>query len=142
MVATEETSEEVLEDVLSGAFDNYPGPVLRLREDATFAPLNKAARALSDRLNGDAGVSVLPSVVQLAVKTRSEGRARTRTFSLPDTDRQVEFVMLPQADGTQLMIGRDATLEMSIRSALAESRTRYKELLEIAAKGESVYLEE
>ena len=133
MTAKEETSSEVEKDVLEGTFDNYPGPVLRLNEDATFEALNAAASTLSDRLNGDAGVAVLPSVVQLAVKTRSEGRARTRTFALPDTDRQVEFIMLPQADGTQLMIGRDTTLETSIRSALAESRTRFKELLDIAA---------
>jgi diguanylate cyclase (GGDEF)-like protein/PAS domain S-box-containing protein len=41
--------------------------------------------------------------------------------------------MLPQTDGTQLMIGRDATLEINIRAALAESRTRFKDLVDVAA---------
>ncbi|MDW3205602.1 MAG: diguanylate cyclase [Alphaproteobacteria bacterium] len=118
---------------LTGAFDSYPGPVLALDEDARLVPLNAAAIPVADDLNGDTGVSLMPAMVQLAVKTRSENRAKTRTFTLPSTGRQVEFIMLPQSDGSQLLIGRDATLEVSIRSALAESRTRFKDLVEVAA---------
>lgn len=117
---------------LQNTFKGYSGPVLRLTEDVTFQALNEAAEGLAARLNGDAGVTVLPSVVQLAVKVRTEGRSRTRTFTLPDTDRQIEFLMLPQADGTQLMLGRDTTLETNIRNALVESRTRHRDLLDLA----------
>jgi diguanylate cyclase (GGDEF)-like protein/PAS domain S-box-containing protein len=118
---------------LSGAFVSYPGPVLRLEEDASVTPLNEAAREVEACLSGDGGIALMPALVQLAVKARSEGRAKARTFTLPGSGRQVEFIMLPQLDGTQLMIGRDATLEVNIRSALAESRTRFKDLVDIAA---------
>lgn len=125
--------EEKTYPALTGAFDAYPGPVLSLQEDATLMALNEAGILVAEDLNGETGVSLMPAMVQLAVKTRSEGRAKTRTFTLPSTGRQIEFIMLPQPDGTQLLIGRDATLEVSIRSALAESRTRFKDLVEVAA---------
>lgn len=118
---------------LSSAFNSYPGPVLRLEEDATATPLNAAAEEVSASLSGDGAISMMPALVQLAVKARSEGRAKARTFTLPGSGRQIEFIMLPQLDGSQLMIGRDATLEVNIRSALAESRTRFKDLVDIAA---------
>lgn len=126
-------AEEQTGPTLDGAFDSYPGPVLSLREDASLQALNEAGLPVAEDLNGEPGVSLMPAMVQLAVKTRSEGRAKTRTFTLPSTGRQIEFIMLPQPDGTQLLIGRDATLEVSIRSALAESRTRFKDLVEVAA---------
>lgn len=118
---------------LTGVFDSYSGPVLLLDEDAHLHPLNDASISVAETLNGEAGVGVMPSLVQLAVKTRSENRGKTRTFTLPDSGRQVEFLMLPQAGGTQLLIGRDATLEVNIRTALAESRTRFKDLVDVAA---------
>jgi len=118
---------------LSGAFDCYQGPVLRLDADARVQPLNAPGEEIADILNGESELVMLPSLVQLAVKARTEGRARSRTFSIPGTDRQIEFILLPQDDGTQLLIGRDATLEVNIRSALAESRSRFKDLVDVAA---------
>lgn len=118
---------------LMGAFDCYQGPVLRLDPDARVNALNDPGREIAEILNGETELVMLPSLVQLAVKARTEGRARSRTFSIPGTDRQIEFILLPQEDGSQLMIGRDATLEVNIRTALAESRGRFKDLVEVAA---------
>ncbi|MDF1747482.1 MAG: diguanylate cyclase [Alphaproteobacteria bacterium] len=118
---------------LKDTFTSYAGPVLRLDNDVQLVALNDAAFEIADILNDIQGVPLVPAIVQMAVKTRSEGKALTRTFTLPITGRQIEFLMLPQSDGSQLMIGRDSTLETNIRTALAESRTRFKDLVDVAA---------
>ncbi|MEQ9607849.1 MAG: diguanylate cyclase, partial [Kiloniellaceae bacterium] len=49
------------------------------------------------------------------------------------TERAFDVVVLPWADGTvALLLGRDVTLERSLRAALVESRQRYKDLVEIS----------
>lgn len=45
----------------------------------------------------------------------------------------VELSALPTEDGHLLVLGRDATLERNLRSALVESRQRYKDLVEISS---------
>jgi diguanylate cyclase (GGDEF)-like protein/PAS domain S-box-containing protein len=63
---------------------------------------------------------VNPLVLRLA-----EGAAQT--------ERAFDVVVLPWADGTvALLLGRDVTLERSLRAALVESRQRYKDLVEIS----------
>jgi len=49
------------------------------------------------------------------------------------TERAYDVVVLPWADSTvALVLGRDVTLERSLRAALVESRQRYKDLVEIS----------
>ncbi|MGE5516560.1 MAG: diguanylate cyclase domain-containing protein [Bacteroidota bacterium] len=45
----------------------------------------------------------------------------------------LELSALPAADGRVLVLGRDVTLERNLRSALVESRQRYKDLVEISS---------
>jgi len=45
----------------------------------------------------------------------------------------LELVGLPAAGGKVLVLGRDVTLERNLRSALVESRQRYKDLVEISS---------
>ncbi len=45
----------------------------------------------------------------------------------------VELSALPASDGRILVLGRDVTLERNLRSALVESRQRYKDLVEISS---------
>src|SRR3546814_12535032 len=48
-------------------------------------------------------------------------------------ERAFDVVVLPWASGTvALLLGRDVTLERSLRAALVESRQRYKDLVEIS----------
>lgn len=127
------SNKKSAQDFLTGVFDSYASPVLRLDNNAHLTGLNDAGIGLAASLNGEPGIPLMPAMVQMAVKARSAGRAQTRLFTLPDTGRQIEFLMLPQSDGSQLMIGRDATLESNIRIALTESRTRFKDLVDVAA---------
>lgn len=118
---------------LAGVFVGYPGPALLLDRSANPRGLNPAGEALARHLGGDGGVTVMPQLVQLAVKARIACEGLTREIPSPNGRGRLEVTILPQADGTMLMLGRDLTLDASIRTALAESRTRFKDLVELAA---------
>lgn len=120
---------ETIETLLA----TYPGPVLILGNDAQARPINAAGSELAEGLNSPSGVALFPQLVQLAVKARTTGRAQTRIVAMPDGRRRMEVTLLPQKTGNILIVGRDATLETNIRSALAESRTRFKDLVDIVA---------
>ncbi|MBI5165377.1 MAG: diguanylate cyclase [Magnetospirillum sp.] len=45
----------------------------------------------------------------------------------------IELAAMPLGDGLVLVLGRDVTLERNLRSALVESRQRYKDLVEISS---------
>lgn len=111
----------------------YPGPVLIIDDSARAVPINETGRELAENLNSDGGHALFPQLIQLAVKARTTGRAQTRIVPLPDGRRRLEVTLLPQDAGDVLMLGRDATLETNIRTALTESRTRFQDLIEIAA---------
>ncbi|MEQ8605002.1 MAG: diguanylate cyclase [Marivibrio sp.] len=132
------------DDAASGAFDealalmrrlfaHHPGPAVLFDRAAVGHGLNTAGERLADQLGGDGGVTMMPQLVQLAVKARIAGKGMAREVPMPGGRARLEATVLPQADGTLLMLGRDATLDASIRTALAESRTRFKDLVDLAA---------
>ncbi len=114
-------------------FAHHPGPALLFDPAAHAYGLNEAGESLADQLTGDGGVSLMPQLVQLAVKARIAGTGLSREVPMPGGRARLEATVLPQADGTLLVLGRDSTLEASIRTALAESRTRFKDLVDLAA---------
>lgn len=114
-------------------FKYYPGPVLMLDSGAGLTPVNAAGRTVSDAIVEDADNGVLPGLIQMADKADSERRAVTRTFTLPQSESQIEFILLPQPNGSHLVIGRDTTFEDNVRSALTQSRTRFRDLVDVAA---------
>src|SRR5690606_29352081 len=64
-------------------------------------------------------------VSPLLVPACEGGRAAERAF---------DMVVLPWASGTvALLLGRDVTLERSLRAALVDSRQRYKDLVEASS---------
>ncbi|MCR9221729.1 MAG: diguanylate cyclase [Alphaproteobacteria bacterium] len=116
-----------------GLFEGHPGPAVLFDRAATPYGLNAPGDRLAEALAGDGGVAMMPQLVQLAVKARIAGKGLAREVPMPDGRSRIEATVLPQADGALLMLGRDATLEASIRTALAESRTRFKDLVDLAA---------
>lgn len=116
-----------------GLFEGHPGPAVLFDRAATPYGLNAPGDRLAGALAGDGGVAMMPQLVQLAVKARIAGKGLAREVPMPDGRSRIEATVLPQADGALLMLGRDSTLEASIRTALAESRTRFKDLVDLAA---------
>lgn len=117
----------------------YPGPVLTVGADGSFAAVNAVARNLIAVIeDGSTGADSLRERFLLtAERARQSGAAEIRTFAMPDTGRQIEITVLPapgkEVESACLILVRDVTLETNVKSVLAESRGRFKDLVELAA---------
>ncbi len=119
---------------LPDILDAYPGPIALLTEDGTLLSGNPAGLALVRALEAQDGrlarfCDVLDSpdanhleIVEIAGSIGGQPR---QTW--------VEVMGLAASQKRVLVIGRDVTLEVSLRAALADSRQRYKDLVEISA---------
>ncbi|MEQ8355763.1 MAG: sensor domain-containing diguanylate cyclase [Kiloniellaceae bacterium] len=117
------------------AFDLFPGAVLMAGPNGIVLDANDLADPIGQILRsgqheelrtaiqaalGGTAAQVNPLVVATKVAGRS-------------VEHAYDVVVLPWADGTvALLLGRDITLERSLRAALVESRQRYKDLVEIS----------
>lgn len=111
--------------------EDCPGPALKTTEDADVLAGNARAAGVAALLsNGD-----LPEVRDLIAAARG-GSAASGAVSVP-TDRgdvALEVSVLPEnAAGHFLLLVHDLTTERSLRSALAESRRRYRDLVEVSS---------
>jgi len=118
-----------------GAFAQFPGAVLLAGHNGIVLNANELAEPIGQVLQSGQHEELRTAVQAalaghtaqvnpLLVKTGEPGAAVERAF---------DVVVLPWAGGTvALLLGRDVTLERSLRAALVESRQRYKDLVEIS----------
>lgn len=116
-----------------GTFDCFPGPVVVAGRNGIVLTANAAAAAVVDLLR-QGGSEELRTAINAAVDGRA---AQVNPLLLPSrppergTVSAFDVTVLPWGDGAAaLMLGRDITLERSLRAALIESRQRFKELVE------------
>ncbi|HMA15032.1 MAG: diguanylate cyclase domain-containing protein [Bacteroidota bacterium] len=118
-----------------GAFANFPGAVLIAGHNGIVLTANDLAEPIGQVLQSgqheelraavQAALAGHTAQVNPLIVTAGEGGAAA--------DRAFDVVVLPWAGGTvALVLGRDVTLERSLRAALVESRQRYKDLVEIS----------
>ncbi len=111
-------------DVVAG----YAGVALRLHGDGSLAGANERGHGLAALM----ARGLVPGITNLVQRARTQGGAVTDTVEISTgPGAQVLMVtVLPLADGGQMVLGHDATLERNLRTALVESRQRYKDLVE------------
>lgn len=103
----------------------HPGAALLLSSTGAVLFANERGEPLRQAI--EAGR--LPDLTGNAVG----GRAGIVTVATGTGSAILELVALPGDDGTTLLLGRDITLERNLRSALVESRQRYKDLVDISS---------
>jgi diguanylate cyclase (GGDEF)-like protein/PAS domain S-box-containing protein len=118
-----------------GAFAQFPGAVMLAGHNGIVLNANELAEPLGqvlqsgkhEELRTAVQAALAGGVAQinpLVVKVAEAGAKVERAF---------DVVVLPWGNGTvALLLGRDVTLERSLRAALVESRQRYKDLVEIS----------
>ena len=120
----------------STALARYPGPVLVLTEAKTFEALNAEGEALAEALAKPFGGAIASVLVELATTTEATGEAVSEKISMPaeaeNPGQWLDAILVPQSDGETLILCRDITLDVNVRSALVESRQSYKDLVEVA----------
>jgi diguanylate cyclase (GGDEF)-like protein/PAS domain S-box-containing protein len=118
-----------------GAFDRYPGPVLLVGHNAIVLANNAIGEPIGELLR-----STGHNELREAVRAALEGvTAQVNPLILDSLNerghaRSYDLIALPWAQGTAaLLLGRDITLERSLRAVLVESRQRFKDLVDLAA---------
>ena len=118
-----------------GSFERFPGAVLLAGQNGIVLAANAAAEPVVTLLQAS-GCEEL----RVAIESALAGRAALVNPLLLEPAEGAKGVglafdvaILPWGEGTAaLLLGRDITLERSLRAALIESRQRYKDLVDAA----------
>ncbi|MDF1794128.1 MAG: diguanylate cyclase [Thalassobaculaceae bacterium] len=116
----------------TGPFALSDGPAILVDGDNAVAARNMAGADLARKLADQADIA------SLIAAARDAGRGITAVIELRDgagrTAGSTNFSAMPVgAAGSVLLIGRDVSIDRNLRSALVDSRQRYRDLVEISA---------
>lgn len=113
-----------------GALAVYPGPAVVIdREGHIFAANFRAAPLCAAITSGR-----LVHLDAILTGDTAAGAAVIETIDIHGGGQVIlELAAIPTEEGRVLLLGRDVTLERNLRSALVESRQRYKDLVEISS---------
>ena len=106
---------------------SYPGPAAWVGRGGVLRAANEPARALVAALADRPGLKALVAIAA----------ARSETVTLPaapgsTAGQTIELALIPH-DGGALLFGHDASLAANLRTALVDSRRRYKDLVEASS---------
>lgn len=109
------------------AVDGFPAPAFLLDAGGAVRRANGAAQAIVDRLPPQ-------TLVDLARAVR-DGRPRQERLDVPGPESgvQLQLTLLPTAEGSVLVLARDATLERNLTKALVASRQLFRDLVACSA---------
>ncbi|HXP98152.1 MAG TPA: diguanylate cyclase [Telmatospirillum sp.] len=116
--------------LMDSAIAGFPYPVLRADSAGYLFPANDAAKPLCvASRQGD-----VPGVGALVTRAVNSGEAQFEVVMVPGPAGAMlyELIVLPTRDKAALVVAKDVTLENNLRTALVESRQRYKDLVEIS----------
>lgn len=115
---------------------SWPGPAARLAADGTVLAGNSAASVLLDELIARSGAAGLRALLSGAI---ADHQPRTDTIVVPAAPTPLTFdlCLVPMVeDGAAaevVLLARDVSLAANLRQALADSRQRFKDLVEISS---------
>ncbi|WP_420346252.1 diguanylate cyclase domain-containing protein [Pelagibius sp.] len=118
-----------------GALELYPGAVLLAGHNGIVLHANELAAPIATLLTAGGHEELREAVRAAILGTAAQVNPLvvTATEAGKSVERAFDVTVLPWSEGTAaLLLGRDVTLERSLRSALVESRQRYKDLVEIS----------
>lgn len=117
--------------VSDGALAGYAGPVLIFAADGTLDTAVPDDTPLLQAIREDAAAEIA-SLVSVCLHTRSAGQG-TVQVGTGDGLFTYDLTILPLEQGRTAVLARDVTLHHNLRSALVESRQRYKDFVEISS---------
>jgi len=112
--------------------DGYPGAALLVGADGGIVAVNERAGGVASLIeSGD-----IPEIGHILADAKTTETIATGTVAVPTEQGEVllEITAVPSAQpGLSLVLARDLTMERNLRSALVESRQRYKDLVEVSS---------
>jgi len=111
---------------------DYPGPALLVCADGSVIAANVKGAGLESLLRRGTAPEIIALIDEATA--RSNVVAGTVSLSVAKGDVLLEITVVPgEGDGNLLLLARDLTMERNLRSALVESRQRYKDLVEVSS---------
>lgn len=112
-----------------------PGPVLCIGADGEITSVNEEGESLARSLAQPSACTVVETLRTLAETARCSGESESHSLSWVENgqNRFLDVSAIATEDGTTLIVGRDATLDISMRLALIDSRQRFRDLVEISS---------
>ena len=111
----------------------YPGAALLVADDGSILHSNAKAAGLEALIQHDAA----PEIKNLIEKARTNGFVAADSVSLNSAKGEIvlEITVVPGLGeaGEMVVTARDMTMERNLRTALVESRQRYKDLVEVSS---------
>ncbi|MFN8757197.1 MAG: diguanylate cyclase [Tagaea sp.] len=108
---------------------DWPGPAARLAADGAVVAANSAARPMLAEFAARTG-----DLAALAAEISGGGASRLDTVVVPGAAAPTTLdVSLVPAGEHVLILARDVSLAANMRNALADSRKRYKDIVEISS---------
>jgi diguanylate cyclase (GGDEF)-like protein/PAS domain S-box-containing protein len=127
---TSDRIEHLVELVTSGALAQHPGPAMIVGRNGAVFGRNMNGTTLAQEYE-EQRLPALNAMVDAVLSG-----AGPQTFKLEDEviSATVDFAVMP-IDGADavLALGRDVSLDQNLRTALVDSRQRYKDLIEISS---------
>ncbi|NQW00856.1 MAG: sensor domain-containing diguanylate cyclase [Rhodospirillales bacterium] len=120
-------SKDDAEILLAG----YPGAALLITRDCSVERANAKGEGLEALIVHGA----IPEIRDLVNKSEGVHTVTATTVTLPSAKGEIilDLTVVPVESGRFLVLARDQTMEKNLRSALVESRQRYKDLVEISS---------
>ena len=113
--------------------EGYPGAALQVGPGGKVMAANAKGLGLQALLERES----IPDLGLLIARALREGSIAAGLITLQGTQGDVvlEVAVVPEAEGKPeaVVLARDLTMERNLRSALVESRQRYKDLVEISS---------
>ncbi len=124
-------------DAASGMLEGYPGAAVVVLGDVTVIAANEKGRVLKSLLDhGDIG-----EIPEMVAAAETDRRVVAGSVVLTGSKGEIflDITVVPIAAGSDgsadryVVLSHDATMERNLRSALVESRQRYKDLVEVSS---------
>jgi diguanylate cyclase (GGDEF)-like protein/PAS domain S-box-containing protein len=116
--------------LMDKAIAHFPYAALRADLEGRLSPINDAAAVLSSMIEQ----ADVPGIRSSVARATTSGEAQCEVVMVPAPSGAMlyELIVLPTPDKTALVVAKDVTLENNLRTALVESRQRYKDMVEIS----------
>ncbi len=121
---------------VGGPFEHHPGPVVVVARNGIVLSANASGELIAElwkrRENAELGDAITSALAGKVAQVNP--LLLTAGGGDNEVGQALDLMVLPWAQGAAaLLIGRDISLERSLRSALIESRQRYKDLVEASS---------
>lgn len=116
--------------VSAAALASLPYPVFSADHQGRLKALNASAEGTGRSIvKGDIG-----AITAMVKRALESGQPEIEVVMVPGEAGALlyELTVLPSAEGAAVILAKDVTLESNLRSALVESRQRYKDLVDIS----------